>query len=139
MKRTALLISSIFFLALFNTGCAPQKAEEIRIIMPPPPEEPKIFYVDSYRGEANFKDTKVLDVFIGKESKGVGKNLFKPYGVAAKDGIIYVTDTAIGLVFVIDLKNKKVTFLGDRPPGNSHCPSVSRLDPTIRSTSPTRS
>ncbi|WP_457598701.1 6-bladed beta-propeller [Hydrogenimonas sp.] len=129
MKRTALLISSIFFLALFNTGCAPKKAEEIRIIMPPPPEEPKLFYVDSYRGEADFKDTKVLDVFIGKESKGVGKNLFKPYGVAAKDGTIYVTDTAIGLVFVIDPKNKNVSFLGDKPPGKLALPVSIALGP----------
>ncbi len=90
--------------------------------MPPPPEDPKIFYVDSYRGEANFKETKVLDALIGEEQKGIGKNLFKPYGVAAKGDNIYVTDTAIGLVFVIDRKNKKITFLGDRPPGKLALP-----------------
>ncbi len=116
------MILSTFLLALFNSGCAPKKSEELRIILPPPPEEPRIFYVGSYRGEADFKDTKVLDVLIGKESKGVGKNLFKPYGVGAKEGTIYVTDTAIGLVFVIDTKNRKVTFLGDRPPGKLALP-----------------
>lgn len=90
--------------------------------MPPPPEEPRLFYVESLRGEASFKETKVLDALIGKESKGVGKNLFKPYGVAAEGDIVYVTDTAIGLVFAIDKPNKKVTFLGDRPPGKLALP-----------------
>ncbi len=122
LKRTILFILSIILLSLFNTGCAQKKAEELRIILPPPPEEPRIFYVESLRGEMNFKDTKLLDVFIGKESKGVGKNLFKPYGVAAIDNNVYVTDTAIGLVFKIDTLNKKVSFIGDRPPGKLALP-----------------
>ncbi len=109
-------------LALFNSGCAQKKSEEIRIILPPPPEEPRIFYVESLRGEANFKETKTLDLLIGKEGKGVGKNLFKPYGVAAANNTVYVTDTAIGIVFAMDTLNKKVTFIGDRPPGKLALP-----------------
>ncbi|MCF6201610.1 MAG: hypothetical protein L3J42_05770 [Hydrogenimonas sp.] len=122
MKRVALLILSIFTLSFFNTGCAQKKSEELRIIMPPPPEEPKIFYIGSYRGEADFKETKVLDALIGEEQKGVGRNLYKPYGVAANKGIMYVTDTAMGLIFVIDTTLKKVTFIGDRPPGKLALP-----------------
>ncbi len=122
MKKVSLFAPFILLFSLFYTGCAPKKSQEVRIIMPPPPEEPKLFYVGSFRGEADFKDTKVLDVLIGEESKGIGKNLFKPYGVAAVNDTVYVTDTAMGLVFVIDRKNKKVTFLGDRPPGKLALP-----------------
>ncbi|WP_200762550.1 6-bladed beta-propeller [Nitrosophilus alvini] len=122
MKRTVLyLLSTILLLSMF-TGCAPQKQQEVRIIMPPPPEEPRLFYVGSYRGEADFTNNKALDIFIGEETKGSGKNLFKPYGVAAKGDVLYVTDTALGIVFVIDIKNKKVTFLGDRPAGKLALP-----------------
>ncbi len=114
---------------LFGTGCAPKKSDEIRIILPPPPEDPKIFYVDSYRGEANFNENKALDIFIGKEQKGVGKNLFKPYGVAAIGSHIYVTDTAIGLIFDIDTEKKIVGFLGDRPPGKLALPVSLAIGP----------
>ncbi len=122
LKRVILLVQSLFLIALLNSGCSQKQPEELRIILPPPPEEPRIFYVESLRGEANFKDTKVLDVFIGKETKGVGKNLFKPYGVGAIGDTVYVTDTAIGLVFAIDTLNKKVDFIGDRPPGKLALP-----------------
>ncbi len=123
------LRGSIFVLyALLFFGCGAQKQESVRIIMPPPPEDPKLFYVDSYRGEASFTENRALDLFLGKESKGVGKNLFKPYGVYAKGDIIYVSDTAIGNVFVIDTKNKKVTFIGDKPAGKLALPVGIAMD-----------
>ncbi len=117
MKKRLVHFFSVAVLILFGSGCAQKQTEELRIILPPPPEDPKIFYVGSYRGEADFQETKVLDALIGEQQKGIGRNLFKPYGVAAQGNTIYVTDTAMGLVFSIDTVNKKVTFLGDRPPG----------------------
>jgi len=120
LRRAVLFSISIFMVALFNAGCAQKRGDEIRIILPPPPEEPRIFYVESLRGEANFKETKTLDLLIGKEGKGVGKNLFKPYGVAALDNTVYVrppgklslpVSIAIGkngTIYVSDSKLKKV-------------------------------
>ena len=127
MKKVKLVLWFLY-ITFILTGCTSQKQEEIKIVMPPPPEEPRLFYVTSYRGEANFVKNSALDAFLGEQQKGLGKNLFKPYGVAAKEGVIYVTDTAMALVFVIDPKNKKVSFLGEKPPGKLALPVGIAID-----------
>jgi len=120
---------AIFVLfALFFAGCSTKQQEEVRLVIPPPPEEPRLFYITSYFGESSFGDSKALDLFLGKEQKGGYKRLRKPYGVFAKDDVIYVTDTAYGLVFVIDAKNKKVRFIGDKPAGKLSLPVGVTMD-----------
>lgn len=94
----------------FLSSCATAPHAKQPIVWPMPPEQPRIAYVRSYHGETDFKKTNILNTLIGK------KNLYfdfgKPYGVAASDGRIYVTDTQDGIVWVMDSKTKKVSFLG---------------------------
>jgi len=121
------VIQRLFSLALigvllYSCGGAkkPQKVE--KIFWPPPPEEPRILYLGSYRGESDFKGKSTLDVLLGEPSRDVPRNLIKPYGVAARFGKIFAGDTIAGVVFVIDPKNKKVSFIGDKPMGRLRLP-----------------
>jgi len=53
----------------------------------------------------------VADTLFGEEENVV---LSKPYGVAVdKQGVIYVTEP--GRVFAMDIKNKRVDFIGTQP------------------------
>jgi len=115
---------SLLFIGLFLYSCGgakkPQKVE--KIFWPPPPEEPRILYLGSYRGEIDFKEKSALDVLLGEEDREISRNLIKPYGVAARFGKILAGDTILGVVFVIDPKKKKVSFIGDKAVGKLRLP-----------------
>lgn len=100
-------------------GCAIDKVEPRHsIIIPPAPEEPRLVFIDTYRGESTFvQGPNSLDVLIGDTQIDVGKNIKKPYGVGGFGGRIYVADTGSASVFVIDPKKKKVSLIGDQPVG----------------------
>lgn len=125
MKFSLFLIT--LFVALFFQACAPktEAPPPQTIVFPQYPDEPKILYLDTYRGgvgkaldeKGNF--SKALDVFLGEESgsKGRRSNIVKPYGVGIQNGKLYVVDTGSNAVFVIDEKSREVSFLGLGPAG----------------------
>ncbi len=81
---------------------------------PLPPDTPRIQYIKSYSGAADFrkKPSRWRRVLVGPEvDKGI--KLKKPYGVTTDDaGKMYVTDTGLGAVLVFDESEKKVRVLG---------------------------
>ena len=97
-------------LAMFS-GCGTGIPLDVPIIYPPPPEEPKIVYLRSYRGEADYQKRGFFDSLFGTP---LSPGLAKPYGVYASGGKIYVTLTGGAAVAVIDTKEKKVSYLGFR-------------------------
>ncbi len=117
-------VFSLVFIGLLLYSCGgakkPQKVE--KIFWPLPPEEPRILYLGSYHGESDFKGKSALDVLLGEPDKDVPRNLIKPYGVAARFGKIFAGDTVAAVVFVIDPKNRKVSFIGDKPMGKLRIP-----------------
>lgn len=111
----------IIVLILFS-ACASKGPEKAKIIIPPPPAEPKVFYEVSYRGDVSFAKRSALDAFIGEEVSFTRKNLVKPYGVSSYRDSVYVSDTAVAVVFDIDEKLKKVSIIGDTSPGKLSLP-----------------
>ena len=109
----------IYLFLFFLSSCA-APAPKVKLIYPPPPEEPKIAYVDSYKGESNFKKKGFLEFVLGEER--FRAEFRKPYGVTAYGDKMYVTDTGSAVVFVFDLKEQKVTFMGDKDTGKLALP-----------------
>ncbi len=122
MKRKIIFALILPLITLFIAGCSAKNEEKFSLVLPAPPEEPKLFFVQLLRGESNFVDDSALDAFIGEDAPSSGKNLFKPYGATAENGVVYVTDTAMGIVFVIDENRSSVTYLGDKPSGKLSLP-----------------
>lgn len=112
VKGIISLLSLIFSMAILSCAPPPQEKKTYEILWPLPPQEPKIRFVDIIRGTMDFaKKPGLLDTFFGEEHKEIFE---KPYGVTVdKEGKIYLTD--IGRVWVIDLKEKGVSFLGAEP------------------------
>jgi DNA-binding beta-propeller fold protein YncE len=98
------------------------KDESVRIIIPAPPEEPKIFFDVLHQGEISFTKRNTLDAFLGEKVSVGNKNLAKPYGVAANKNKIYVSDTAHGAVFSIDEIQRKVSMIGASASGKLSLP-----------------
>ncbi len=113
--------SSLCFFLFFLSSCAVPTSKEVKLIYPAPPEEPRLVYLDSYSGESNFKKRGFFNSLLGEEQ--FSAELQKPYGVTAFGDKIYVTDTQSAVVFVFDLKARKVTFLGYQEMGKLALPT----------------
>lgn len=130
MFRIVLYSLSIVFATLQLTGCASNNQEVLQaeFVIPDPPQEPRIRHIQTYRGESDLVQKSGLDNFLGGESAFAAKDLRKPFGVAAKNGKIYVADTGMAAVFVIDTISKKVNFLGDKKSGRLSLPVDVAID-----------
>lgn len=116
LKRWATLsvpvITCMIFLFSF-CACAPQ--QEIRpdvgsYVWPLPPEQPRLRYLKSLFGEADYWQRTSVDILAGERPS---EDLAKPYGVTTdRAGRIYVTDTMKRAVFIFDEALKQVTLIG---------------------------
>jgi len=98
---------------LLFTGCASQVAEKpVDLVWPNPPETPRIRYIRSLSRANEFGSTgsNWIDYFFGDQS---AESMAKPYAASTdQTGRVYVTDTGLGVVWVFDEKEKKVSLLG---------------------------
>lgn len=126
MKKIIVNTFITVFIVLFFASCAKQEqVEEQTFIIPSPPDEPRFMHLVTLRGESDFKkkdDTSFLDNLIGDGSMMASRDFGKPYGIAISKGKLYVTDTAMGVVFVVDTINQKVSFIGDQNSGKLSLP-----------------
>lgn len=120
----------ILLTAGLMAGCASseQNAVPAKLILPPPPNEPRLEYIGAFKGESNFLTMSSLDIFLGEEGPSAGKNVARPYGVSGKDKKIYVTDAALGVGLVIDIPNKKVWSFGEIGAGKLASPIEVAVD-----------
>ena len=112
MKTFSIFIPLIIM--LFFQACATKVVQEKpTIVFPSYPQEPKILYLDTYRGGTTESTVSALDVFLG-ETKNNSKatTIVKPYGVAILDGKLYVADTGTDVVFKIDEKSRELQYFG---------------------------
>lgn len=106
--RYTLLLALLLGAATLN-GCAttpkPVDKEEA-VFFPDPPAAPRLQFLRSFTTSDDLEPgANAFDSFLtGDANKGY--HLVKPYGVAIKDGNLYVCDSQATVV-VFDLKNKK--------------------------------
>lgn len=92
-------------------GCSGTK--EAALVWPDPPDEPRIAFVRSVQGEADFQGAvgKVVTGLAGEKSI---IKLSRPFDVCdAGDGRVYVTDASQGIL-LFDLKKGNVGVLGEQ-------------------------
>ncbi len=119
------LYAFLFVFSMINyTGCSGAKdtsKEEKELIWPLPPEQPRIKYLRSLSDRKSIEgsESKILESLLGEEKSDA---LQKPYGVVAADDKVYVTESTGGRVFVFDLKNSKLSFIGSSSFGSVTMP-----------------
>jgi sugar lactone lactonase YvrE len=130
MVKYVLNIGLIFFISIFFISCSATKQESVSkgFIIPDPPQEPRIMHIKTYRGESDLVKKSGLDTFLGGDSAFASKDFRKPFGVTAKDGKFYVSDTGMAIVYVIDTVNKTVSFIGDKSKGKLALPVGVAID-----------
>lgn len=117
------LAIQLFFMIFFQ-ACATKEVEvKPTILFPSYPEEPRILYLNTYRGGATEEKVNALDAFLGEtEATKKVSNIVKPYGVGLLDGKVYVADTGSSVVFVINETSQDLKFIGDDAAGRLSTP-----------------
>jgi DNA-binding beta-propeller fold protein YncE len=111
MLRNNRIIGFAAVLLLF-TGCSQVAEKPVDLVWPNPPETPRIRYIRSLSHASEFgtSGTGWIEYFFGDEMAGA---MAKPYAATTDAaGRVYVTDTGLGVVWIFDEKNKKVSLLG---------------------------
>jgi len=78
------------------------------------PDEPRIQYVASYTSSEDVAPVQMtgLEKLVFGEESAKPALIQKPYGVAARDGKIYVTDMRSKALVVLDLRKKQTRLVG---------------------------
>ena len=115
--------------AVFATGCAQvsenQNAKPMEIpVFPPPPETPRLIWERTLHSSADVtpdeKDGSFRRMVTGEVRTGEG--MAKPYGVAVRNGRVYVGDTVGRSVVLFDLNGKRHSRIGIEDPGALRMP-----------------
>lgn len=116
LPGVVLRLGVIGLLALF-AGCATRSpVKQVHIFFPGPPDEPRIQYLTSFGSESDLGGRGwFLDFVLGADK--FFRPIWKPYGVSATKGKIYVCDTQAANVGTIDLAKRTLRFL--RPGGEA--------------------
>lgn len=114
--RFWLLVCSV--IAGLMAGCAeaPQKREEAReLVFPSPPDEARFVFERSLvsSGDVVEKDKNSLlrQALTGEGDRG-GEGMQKPYGIAVREGRVYVSDPVAQSVKLFDIPGKKFVSIG---------------------------
>ena len=115
----------VFFLALWLGGCASGvERKEVKLYFPPPPEEPKFIYERSLFSSSDIEEYTSADRFkaFATGAPKSARGLVKPYGVSARSGKVYVTDTVQRAVVLFDIPGKLLTLFGNSGSGALRMP-----------------
>lgn len=107
-RRSLVLTGLISLLLLAGTGCA-TKIKPLYTIWPPPPNEPRIVFLQTFYGREDVKGETFIDLLLGKQTI---YDITKPYGVFADRDRLYVTETnPPPILVVLDRKKGKSRFI----------------------------
>ncbi len=105
-------------------GCksAPSSGEPL-LFFPAPPAEPRVQFLTWASGADQIEpQAGSFAKFILGEEPVVQRAINKPYGVAARDGVVYVCDTKGLALCRLDFKNQTYSLVGIRGPGRLRKP-----------------
>jgi DNA-binding beta-propeller fold protein YncE len=116
-RKIGLGLLILAFCLVLVSGCATAKKTP-EIVWPLPPDTPRIKYVKSISAVEDIREKSLLsrikESLIGKDATA---RLGKPYAVHARNGRIYVADSAWRKVLVFDTEKHDFFILGLEGPG----------------------
>jgi len=109
-NKTITRAGTVTLMVAFVAGCATQKqATNNDYFFPPPPNEPRLQFLTAFSSEKTFRgktDQNMMSFLTGV--KPPEKNFGKPYGAAVGDKKLYICDTDLGAVLVVDFQTRRV-------------------------------
>lgn len=124
--RTAAL-GALLALSLLSGCSTASKVPKTFTYFPPPPDEPHVQFLTSFSADTELgRTTSFLDFITGRPSGPAP--LVKPYGLALKEGKLYVCDTMTSAIQVFDLARHRARYFLPRGEGRLQTPINITLD-----------
>jgi sugar lactone lactonase YvrE len=113
------------------SGCrSTPEPETAPLFFPAPPAQPRVQFLTWASGADQVEPSRgSLEEFILGEEPLVLRLINKPYGVAARDGVVYVCDTKGLCVCRLDFAKQAYSTVGSRGPGRLRKPINIVIDP----------
>lgn len=127
--------SAIFLLVgavlLFSNACFRQPARSEQtdpvIVYPDPPAQPRIQYLTSFSSSKDFKKPQsAFNKFVLGEENPLP--VIKPYGITIHKNKIYICDTGLGGLEILDMENKTFEYFIPKGLGKLQLPINCALD-----------
>ena len=127
----AFAISFISVAVAVSAGCESTGTKTPSLLLfPSPPDEPRILFLTWASGAEQVEGPISLISKLALGDEPVNRpGLDKPYGLAARDGSVYVCDTRIPGVCRMDFKNRTFSLLGVYGPERLRKPLNLVIDP----------
>lgn len=132
IKNNIAQVLAITVLLGLAAGCATQSGSTRKVyyFFPSPPNEPRIQFLTGFSSENDLRggeDRSLMSFVTGVQPPNAG--ISKPYGVAAHDKKLYICDTDVGAILVVDLANKRMGVLDAQGEGALSLPVNITIDP----------
>ncbi len=130
-RRYQYFLPVVLAAVLANPGCrtATQPKPEL-VLYPAPPASPRVQFLTWASGAEQIEPQQgAFEDFVLGEEPQANRRLNKPYGIAARDGVVYVCDTKGLCIARMDFKNGKYSVFGVRGPGRLKKPINIAIDP----------
>lgn len=118
------LLLVLFTLSLVAACATKPPVQFTPPVYPPPPDEPRFIYERTLRINEDIQQASGFErwreLATGRTEQVRG--LVKPYGLVARKGRVYVTDTAQSAILLFDIAGGRYAQFGDKDPGKLQKP-----------------
>ena len=135
MRNLTPRVSTLFAVGLLvsillNAGCENAGPAGPALFFPTPPTPPRVQFLTWANGADEIEPRRTaFDEFLLGDEPTYQRRIDKPYGLAARDGVVYVCDTKGLCLSRLDFKNQTYSVLGVRGPGRLRKPINVVIDP----------
>jgi sugar lactone lactonase YvrE len=121
------LLWTMAAILVLAAGCATKPVKRSYTFFPPAPDEPRVQFLAAFSSDADLGwGNRFFEFVTGKPKAQIA--LLKPYGLAFKDGKIYICDTQAGAVPVFDMVKKRAHYFAPRGEGRLQTPINITID-----------
>ncbi len=114
-------------LALLSGCSTTPKSAQTYTFFPPKPDEPRIQYLTSFSSDADLGRGGSFTDFVTGDKTAAG-GVVKPYGLALRDGKVFVCDTVQNLIEVFDLQKHRASYFAPAGEGKLRMPINVTID-----------
>ena len=127
--RSANVVCFAAVVAVAGCQSAP-KAERALVFFPAPPAAPRVQFLTWASGAEELESKRGgFEAFVLGEEPTAKRAVQKPYGIAARDGVVYVCDTKGLSLCRLDFRNRSFSVVGSSGPGRLRKPLNIVIDP----------
>jgi len=113
MNNIIFKLAISFLIGIVLAGCAKKAPDDLRVLWPVPPTQPRLEHIGNYQAEVDFpkKQSKFKRWFHGITGQDGSSEsaLINPHGIIASSNRIYISDPAQKDIIVFDFNKFKIT------------------------------